>query len=346
MAFRKRACPLSISAISFPFFHSFVIRLFVFMILGISFSGHSMRRFRTFFCFMVFFSISPAAVVWGAEFAQIQEGNLTIVFDQDLSGGAKEALHIYPEIKEDLEKTLKQKITFSPTVVLIKDTRVFQKMADSPLAVAFAIPERDIMVIDYSRMNIDPFSIRLTMKHELCHLLLHQIAKEGMIPRWLGEGIAQWVSEGIPEIMMNSKRSRLNEAILSRRSLDMRDLADTFPRDSESLYLAYEASRSFVAYMIERFGVEGMMRVLDRIKEGGEWETAISKALSVPFDELQRNWHHDLEQKLTWYTYLINNLYEILFFLAALFALIGFVRAYLRKRAYMRQREEDEPADY
>jgi hypothetical protein len=294
---------------------------------------------------MVFFSISPALGVWGEEFAQIQGGDLTVLFDQDLSGAAKEALHLYPEIKEDLEKTLKKKITFSPTIVLIKDTRVFQKMADSPFSVAFAIPERDIIVIDYSRMNIDPFTIRLTMKHELCHLLLHQIAKEGVIPRWLGEGIAQWVSEGIPEIMMNSKRSLLNEAILSGKSLDMRALADAFPRDRESLYLAYEASRSLVAYMIERFGMGGMMRVLDRIREGEGWETAISQALSVPFDELQRNWHHDLEKKLTWYTYLINNLYEILFFLAALFAVIGFVRAYFRKRAYMQQREEDEPPD-
>jgi hypothetical protein len=294
---------------------------------------------------MVFFSISPALVVWGEEFAQIQGGDLTVLFDQDLSGAAKEALHLYPEIKEDLEKTLKKKITFSPTIVLIKDTRVFQKMADSPFSVAFAIPERDIIVIDYSRMNIDPFTIRLTMKHELCHLLLHQIAKEGVIPRWLGEGIAQWVSEGIPEIMMNSKRSLLNEAILSGKSLDMRALADAFPRDRESLYLAYEASRSLVAYMIERFGVGGMMRVLDRIREGEGWETAISQALPVPFDELQRNWHHDLEKKLTWYTYLINNLYEILFFLAALFAVIGFVRAYFRKRAYMQQTEEDEPPD-
>jgi hypothetical protein len=294
---------------------------------------------------MVFFSISPALVVWGEEFAQIQGGDLTVLFDQDLSGAAKEALHLYPEIKEDLEKTLKKKITFSPTIVLIKDTRVFQKMADSPFSVAFAIPERDIIVIDYSKMNIDPFTIRLTMKHELCHLLLHQIAKEGVIPRWLGEGIAQWVSEGIPEIMMNSKRSLLNEAILSGKSLDMRALADAFPRDRESLYLAYEASRSLVAYMIERFGVGGMMRVLDRIREGEGWETAISQALPVPFDELQRNWHHDLEKKLTWYTYLINNLYEILFFLAALFAVIGFVRAYFRKRAYMQQTEEDEPPD-
>jgi Peptidase MA superfamily len=292
---------------------------------------------------MVCFCISPAPVVWGMEFAQIQAGDLTIVFDRDLSGGAKEALEIYPEVKEDLEKTLKQKITFSPTLVLIKDTRVFRKMADSPFAVAFAVPERDIMVIDYSRMNVDPFSIRLTMKHELCHLLLHQIAKEGMIPKWLDEGIAQWVSAGIPEIMMNSKRSLLNEAIVSGRSLDMRALAEAFPRDEESLSLAYEASMSMVAYMIERFGVEGMMRILDRIKEGEPWETAISKALSVPFDELQRNWRHHLEKKLTWYTYLINNLYEILFSLAALLAAIGFVRAYLKKRAYMRQREEEEP---
>jgi hypothetical protein len=291
---------------------------------------------------MVCLSISPAPVVWGREFARIETGSLAILFDESLSRGAKEALEIYPGIKEDLEKTLKQKISFRPTVVLIKDTEVFRKMTDSSLTVAFAVPERNVIVIDYSRMNIDPFTIALTMKHELCHLLLHQIAKQGMIPRWLGEGIAQWVSAGIPEIMISSKRSRLNEAILSGKSLDMRALAESFPRDEESLYLAYEASKSMVAYMIEKFGMEGMIRILDRIKQGEEWETAISLALSIPFVELQKNWREDLKKKLTWYTYLINNLYEILFFLAALAALIGFVRAYLKKRAYMRQGEEDD----
>jgi hypothetical protein len=302
-----------------------------------------MRRFKTILCFVVCFSISPGLVVWGMEFARIETGDLTILFDQGLSGGAKEALEIYPGIREDLEKTLKQKITFKPTVVLIKDTKVFQKMTDSSLAVAFAVPERDIMVIDYSRMNIDPFTIGLTMKHELCHLLLHQMAKRGLIPRWLDEGIAQWVSAGIPEIVMTSKRSHLNEAILSGKSLDMRALAEAFPRDDESLSLAYEASKSIVAYMIEKFGMEGMIRILDRIKEGEQWETAISEALSVPFDELQKNWRNDLKKKLTWYTYLINNLYEVLFFLAAVATLIGFVRAYLKKRAYMRQIEDEEP---
>jgi hypothetical protein len=57
----------------------------------------------------------------------------------------------------------------------------------------------------------------------------------------------------------------------------------------------------------------------------------------LSFGELEKDWQHDLKRKLTWYTYVINNLYEFLFFFAAIIAVIGFLRAFMRKRAYMRQ---------
>jgi hypothetical protein len=300
--------------------------------------------FKAVFCIVVALALSPTALLWGLELSRIETEDITVLYAEGLYGGAVEVLEIYPQVKEDLEKTLRQKIAFKPTVILIRDGEVLQKMTDSSSVVAFAVPERNIMVIDHSRMNVDPFTIGLTMKHELCHLLLHQMAKKGAIPRWLGEGIAQWVSAGISEMVVSEKRSRLNEAILSGKSLNMRALVEDFPRDKESLYLAYEASKSMVAYMIDRFGMEGIIRVLDHIREGEEWERAISKALLISFDELQESWHDDLKKKLTWYTYLINNLYEILFFLAALFAMIAFVRAYIRKRAYMKEPEDDESA--
>jgi hypothetical protein len=44
---------------------------------------------------------------------------------------------------------------------------------------------------------------------------------------------------------------------------------------------------------------------------------------------------------LTWVTYLINNLYEILFFLAAVLAVCGSWRALRKKRAYMKSEEEE-----
>jgi hypothetical protein len=299
------------------------------------------------------------AAAWASELGILEGEEVVIHYDRGLEKGAEEVLRIYPQIKNDLEKTLKRQLASAPAILLLKE-ETFSRAADNPHIVAFAVPDRNLIVIDHSKMSIDPFTVELTLKHELCHILLHESARGGRIPKWLDEGIAQWVSAGIAEILINPKRSLLNEAVISGKSLNLRVLADAFPRDKESLHLAYEASKSFVAYLIERFGIDaitgtgisgtgntgtGNTGILDHIEKGEDWEIAISKAVSHSFHELEKEWHEDLKRKLTWYTYVINNLYEILFFLAAIIAIIGFVRAFMRKRAYMRQDDAEHSSD-
>jgi Peptidase MA superfamily len=294
--------------------------------------------------FALFSGTPPWASPWAAETGIIEREEIEIGYDKGLEGGAEEVLRLYPQIRSDLEKRLKRQVTFVPGVLLLKEES-FSRAAGNPYMVAFAIPERNLIVIDYSKMSVHPFTIELTLKHELCHILLHRAAQGGKIPKWLDEGLAQWVSAGIAEILINPKRSLLTEAVIAGKSLDLRALVDAFPRDRESLHLAYEVSKSFVAYFIERFGIDSITEVLEHIEKGEDWEIAVRKAVLLSFDAIEEDWHHDLKRKLTWYTYVINNLYEILFFFAAILAVIGFLRAFLRKRAYMRQDDAERSSD-
>jgi len=82
--------------------------------------------------------------------------------------------------------------------------------------------------------------------------------------------------------------------------------------------------------------------VLKTMKSGIGWEEAILKNLSISFDALEQDWHHDLKRRMTWLTYLSYHLYEILFFLAALLMVGGAIRIIIKKRAYMRQYEDED----
>jgi len=270
----------------------------------------------------------------------LETRNLTVLYEESVKGGAEEAAGLYQEVRDRVEKKLGLQVAFAPSILLIKDTEKFRKAAGSALVVAFAVPEKNLMVIDYSRIRISPLSLAVTMKHELSHLLIHQHLGGRRVPRWFDEGIAQWVSEGIGEIIIEQKKSPLNEAVLAGRIFPMRALAESFPADGESLSLAYEQSRSFVTYIIEMHGLGKVMNILDGVKESRSWEEAVRDVLDVSFADLEYMWRDDLKKKLTWFTYVVNNLYEILFFLAALASVAGFIRAYLRKRAYMREEEE------
>ena len=247
---------------------------------------------------------------------------------------ANEAVNIFPTIKSDLESSLNWTLDFRPTLVLTTNRERFEEMTGSGVVVAYAVPQRKLMVIDYTKMNAAPFSLGTIMKHELCHLLLHNRVKNGRLPRWLDEGISQLASDGIAEIMMSRKGSILDKAVLSKKLLSMKRLSQSFPRDKESLLLAYEESKSFVEFINHEFGREGILDLLGHLQEGSEIDGAVLKSFSIPFDELERRWHTHLRKKITWFTYLANNLYTILFFLAALITIAGFVRMIIKKRRY------------
>lgn len=291
------------------------------------------------FSISLLFIILPEPL-YGEERGILNKKEVVLLYEQPLRMAAEEAADIYPVLKRELEKTLGWRVNFRPTVLLIKESKAFQKAAGNDLIVAFAIPKKYLIVIDYSKMRTRPFSIDTTLKHELCHLLLHSHIKKEGLPRWLDEGIAQWVSGGMAEIMMNQSRSVLDEAILSGKHINIRALSEGFPENRKSLLLAYEVSKSLVEYIIRKFGRDGILLVLQHLKDGDTMDRAILKGLSISFDELERRWQDHLKKRATWFLYLINHLYEILFFLAALLMIYGFIRSLIKKRAY-RHEEED-----
>jgi hypothetical protein len=279
---------------------------------------------------------------YGLTLEVLERPDVRVMAEEPLKGAAEEALELYPGVKRALEERLGLKVAFIPSILLMADTRTFREMAGSDFVVAFALPKDNLMVIDHSRMTLSPFSLGITMKHELCHLLLHHYLRGRRIPRWFEEGIAQWVSEGIGEMIMDYKKPLLNEAVMAGKIIPMSALSDFFPADRASLSLAYEQGRSFVLYMVDRYGLESILDILEALREGNTWEDAVWGALGISFLDLEDGWRNHLKKRLTWWTYLVNNLYQILFFLAAVASVIGFARAYKRKKAYMREMEEEE----
>jgi hypothetical protein len=160
------------------------------------------------------------------------------------------------------------------------------------------------------------------------------------LPRWLDEGICQWASDGIAEIILDQGGSVLDEAVLSGRYLSIRSLTERFPQEKRFLLLAYEESKSLVEYMISSYGEERVLSVLDCLKEGADADVAVIEGLSVSLNDLEIEWHQHLKRKTTWLAYLVNHLYEILFFLGALAMIYGFIRQIIKKRAYQEEEED------
>ncbi len=271
----------------------------------------------------------------------LETGDMIVRFEKPLSNAAMEIVRLFPKARDDLAALLGWVVLVRPEVVLIQNHRTFEMLARSEMVVAFADPRRHLIVIDCSRVGMPPFDLDATFKHELCHLLLHAHIPAGL-PKWLDEGVAQWASGGLAEILMDNRASVLREAALAGRLFRFDDLSARFPEDRYGLILAYEQSRSLVEYIADTYGTPNLLRLLSTLEKGNTIDDAAQKNLGLTMAALEGEWASHLGGRLGWLVYVSNNLYEILFFLASLITVVAVVRTIVRRVARRSSREEDE----
>jgi hypothetical protein len=280
----------------------------------------------------------PIPLLYAAELLSLRTGEVEVLFASHLKDISQEVVTIYPVVRDELEADFQWEIDILPKVVLTNRDE-FKKIVGSDFIIAFAIPDRKLIVIDTSRVYTRPFTLKTTLKHEVCHLFLHRHIEEKNLPRWLDEGICQWASGGISELMTEHQGRALSKAVVSDGLINMTQL-ERFPADEHNLVLAYEESKSIVEFMEKKFGRQGVLSVLGYLKEGDSVNESINKALEVTIQELETSWHADLKKKHTWFSYLSNNIYTILFSFATLVMIYGFIRFLKRKREYVDEEED------
>lgn len=266
----------------------------------------------------------------------------TIYFEGSLDAVAEKIASLYPIIEADLTGRLNLHLGYHPRILILNDRHLFQKMVGSSFFVAIAVPQKRLIVIDYSRMTGHPFTLRTTLKHELCHLLLHDYVAHGTLPRWLDEGIAQWSSDGMAEIIMKRNRFILRRAALTGRYIPLEHLENYFPAEENALLLAYEESKSIVEYIIEHHGMKALMNILEHLRNGDTVTDAVLTSLSIPLSELETDWQDDLRRKTSWLSFVSRYLYEILFFMAAMLSIWGFAKLLKKRRDYEKSDTDDD----
>ncbi len=271
--------------------------------------------------------------------------SIRIFYPRGLEAPAKEVAVVYPVLKKDLENLFKWPFYPGATVMLVADRKQFLRMSGRPLIVAYAIPEKRLIVIDYSKIIKHPFNLQTTLKHEFCHLLIHTHIPDEILPRWLDEGLCQWASGGIDEIMLYPGRSYLTRATLTNRLIRLQDLRERFPADDDNMILAYEQSKSFVTYLFNRFGRKKFLGVLDRMKSGENLSNAMSDIFLASLENIEIEWQRSIKIKTSWLMMLTSYLYEFLFVTMALITMIAFIRYRFRKKRMTLEDDDFEKED-
>lgn len=294
--------------------------------------------FKMSICLGIFMCIF-SGVLHSKQFYGFEAVALSVYSDRPNDLAAREVMELYPSVRSGLETKLAWKADFKPAVLLVSDRKLFAEMAGSSLIAAYALPEKMLIVIDLSRMNTESFTLAATLEHELCHLLLHRHIHTENLPRWLDEGVCQWVSGGLAEIVTGSRKSSLGLAALSGGFIPLASISRNFPEDERSMALAYEESKSVIEYIVSRFGKKGLLGILDAMRSGHDVSDAVVMSLGMPLWELEKEWRGSQRSWASIISVLVANLYTILFAFGALITLAVYVRFIIRKR---RMKDEEE----
>lgn len=284
----------------------------------------------------------PPVSSGATELQVLASPEVTVYYDGSLDAAALEVDALFKGVIQELEAAIGWRLLASPAVVLTGDRETFIRMVGSDRVAAVAIPRKQLILIDYTRMTVRPFTLRNTLKHELCHLLLHQHIESSRLPRWLDEGIAQWTSDGMSEILMKRNPFLVPRAVKTGAIIPLRHLETSFPMSEQTLLLSYEASKSIVEFILREYGRESLLEILESLRRGDDIDGAVLTSLRISLDELEHRWHDHLRGRASWVAFAGYYLYELLFVFAALLLVVAFIRLMKRKKEFRSLDEDDE----
>lgn len=187
-----------------------------------------------------------------------------------------------------------------------------------------------------------PNDLRTVVEHELVHLLLDQCAGAAapFVPRWVHEGMAQALSGGA---YLAVQEENLLFAIATRTASRFSDLDTSFPARDDLLRLAYAQSFSFVAYLIDRFGVRTVVDVARACHADRPFAQALLDATDLSQARLQDDWERHVLYGGAAARYLLHNCFSFLMVLAVPLLVIAAVKRVRLDRQRKRQLAAEEP---
>ncbi len=130
--------------------------------------------------------------------------------------------------------------------------------------------------------------------HELTHWVIHQITFNNYgagLPVWLDEGLATY-GEGL---YSQDYPAALESAIESDRLFSVRTLSSPFSAIAREAYISYAQSNSIVTFMIERYGKDKMIQLLNLFQQGSAYDAALEQVYGFDQDGLDAVWRQSLD---------------------------------------------------
>jgi tetratricopeptide (TPR) repeat protein len=123
-----------------------------------------------------------------------------------------------------------------------------------------------------------PANWNAVLWHEFCHVITLSLTRNKM-PRWLSEGISVFEEKQENATWGQEMNPLFREMTLGKDFTPLSDLSAAFlaPKSDQHLQFAYYESSLAVEFLVNRFGIEAIKRILQDLGEGIEINASIAK---------------------------------------------------------------------
>lgn len=135
-------------------------------------------------------------------------------------------------------------------------------------------------------------------RHELAHVALADaIGETHHAPRWFNEGLAVHLSRESPLLRIKT----LSTATLAGRLIPLSRLDDSFPADAGAANLAYAEAADVVRYLLRQEDTERFPQLIQRLREGQPFGTALKDAYGIDASSLEYEWREDVARRYSFW---------------------------------------------
>lgn len=192
----------------------------------------------------------------------------------------------YREVGQDLGYFFKHKV-----VVLLYDEQEFRQLTGVPHW-SSGLYDGKIRLPAYQQ-GFSQKEIQKIMRHELTHAFVSEVSK-GRAPAWLNEGLAEYEEAKILPVDM-----RVFDAAVKTRTLfplpilfNQKELLKV--KDPLEVALFYVESYKLVSYLVERYGLFQIKKMLQLFSQGRDTVEVVQEVLKISPLELEREWRASL----------------------------------------------------
>jgi hypothetical protein len=138
--------------------------------------------------------------------------------------------------------------------------------------------------------------IRQVLVHELSHVVLGQALGEVRAPRWLDEGLAQYISRE----WKLGQSILVARALLFERLIPLEDIEALNSFSKSEAQLAYAESFLAVAFIRDRFGESSLHQLIRDLAEYDDFGLAVQTSLSMTLSDFYRTWRDYVVSRFNW----------------------------------------------